>query len=1296
MKLPFGPPPVLPDVQKQLKEYLVRPDRLPIHDYERAQQFWPRQTDPSSLYNYDVTPAGSVLKFDRDPSTGRLLDFREVWVGDQGSTAKNSMSLSRAPGPTNEATRGSANSFPFWPGGFPEPSLDAFTDHLDGDIDFENDLLVVPPNFARGVEFGPDGFTKLTEVDKGTGTEELGPTPPVAAAGKEGRETGVINLTSVLREEEAVFLDLWKDTEADRAKEIKAAAKPAVHALAIDEELAEVVPKEDIVPVLRITETAPLQGPTSTKWAEVLDVSQPVTDFHQRIPDMAKVWEFELDPFQKQAILKLEEHANVFVAAHTSAGKTVVAEYAIALSQKNKTRAVYTSPIKALSNQKYRDFKNTFGDVGLITGDFQINQTASCLIMTTEILRSMLYRGSEVSRDLEYVIFDEVHYINDSERGHVWEEVLILLPAHVSIVMLSATVPNTLEFADWVGRTKQKKMYVISTLKRPVPLQHFLYTGSGGKSRDERFLVLDGDRVFNEAGYRAAVAAKKSRETAFATKYGQRDAGRVQMTPKQEKTMWIGLIDHLQKHDKLPVVAFTLSRNRCDQTSENLSSVDLTTSTEKHRIRAFFQQCIQKLKEPDRELPQVKKMQGLLMQGIGIHHSGILPILKEIVEMLFQEGRVKLLFATETFAMGVNMPARTVLFDSIRKFDGVSMRTLLPAEYIQMAGRAGRRGLDKTGTVIIICKGDVPALATLRDMMLGQPTRLQSKFRLTYSMILNLLRVQKISVEGMMSRSFKELDHQHSQGRYKRQLKAVEEEMERIGGSSQPGANYDQLLEFYCTASEFLQLWADVRSEVLRQPRAAKELVPGRVLLVSHQQHANKLALLLKVEALRKDEYRYKALVLVDRHGPHDGDDEVRLSVKDKPEGESRHRGEAWYKMMSFAAGEAIYVPDGVPDHVVLTLAPEDIFEITNRFIRVNTDIVYDDWTKRQNPRFRDAPVGPTCAQAVQELTELTHNVHSGNVKLEYSLLTRDLRVKDVDIVKKLARVSELRPTLYQFPCTKIANFEQQFEEVFHRKQLAEKIEKLKILQSDQSLSLYPEYMNRVKVLQSLKYIDRNNAVQLKGKVACDIGNHELMITELVLHNILLDLQPAEIAALLSCLVFQQRTSAQPQLTQALVDGTKIIQVIAEGIMLVEDAHGLQQDSGREFEKLNFGLTEVVYEWARGKRRLVLQAAVRPDHGADGRAGGHHRALHPAAERDAARRQGRGPHHRQPRAQAEDGGGLQRHQARHRVRGQPLHLSSTRPAYILYFIHIYGMTRSGTFLINSRFSFSHLKFGFFL
>lgn len=214
---------------------------------------------------------------------------------------------------------------------------------------------------------------------------------------------------------------------------------------------------------------------------------------------------FELDYFQRQAIMRLERRESVFVAAHTSAGKTVVAEYAIALAKKHHTRTIYTSPIKALSNQKYRDFRDRFDDVGLITGDVSINPDAACLIMTTEILRSMLYRGSDTIRDIEFVIFDEVHYVNDSERGVVWEEVIIMLPDKINMIFLSATTPNTLEFSDWIGRTKQRKVFVVSTSKRPVPLQHYLYYD------DNMFCLMKNEGQFRSEEMSAAVQKEKDK-----------------------------------------------------------------------------------------------------------------------------------------------------------------------------------------------------------------------------------------------------------------------------------------------------------------------------------------------------------------------------------------------------------------------------------------------------------------------------------------------------------------------------------------------------------------------------------------------------------------------------------------------------------------------------------------------------------------------------------------------------------------------------------------------------------------
>lgn len=684
---------ILDDPKETLQEYIVN-QKLPIHD---PQPFiLPRESNPINLYHAPLGTASTTLVADRDPITGEILEFIETGLGDAECTAKNSMSMRRAPVRPEQATRGSATNFPFWPGGFDEPANQIESLKLDKSV-FEKNLLTVAPGFSQGLEFN-------TEAKEGSSD----PIEDIAES---------VDLLSIVEDEQSV-LGMWAKNEIS-------SKKAAPTQFEYNEELDEVILNTpNAAPVLDISKTRKPRV-QSMEFAEWVDITQPVKDFEKQVPELAHKYPFELDTFQKQAIIKLENHNHVFVSAHTSAGKTVVAEYAIALSQKHMTRTIYTSPIKALSNQKYRDFKKTFDDVGIITGDIQINPSSACLIMTTEILRSMLYCGSEVTRDLEYVIFDEVHYITDIERGHVWEEVLILLPDHVNIIMLSATVPNALKFSNWVGMTKRKKVYVISTSKRPVPLKHYLYTGHNTETKKELFLIVDSDGHFLTNGYTDAKTAKQKQaqkqdksKNRGSTRSGdnrpnQRGGGSgggggrppfIKMNPKHEGQIWSTLIHLLKQNDELPIIAFSLSRAKCDTYLKTLESLSLTTGAEAGAIRTFFNKCLSKLKPEDRVIPQVLTLQESLARGIGVHHSGILPILKEVVELLFQRGFVKLLFATETFAMGVNMPARTVVFDSFKKHDGKELRPILPAEYTQMAGRAGRRGLDKYGTVILLCK----------------------------------------------------------------------------------------------------------------------------------------------------------------------------------------------------------------------------------------------------------------------------------------------------------------------------------------------------------------------------------------------------------------------------------------------------------------------------------------------------------------------------------------------------------------------------------------------------------------
>ena len=276
----------------------------------------------------------------------------------------------------------------------------------------------------------------------------------------------------------------------------------------------------------------------------------------------------------------------------------------------------------------------------LCAGDVQINATAPCLIMTTEILRLMLYNRHDAIRDLEWVIFDEVHYINDVDRGVVWEESIILLPPYVGLVLLSATVPNARELAAWIGHLKGRAVYVVSTLTRPVPLEHHLFVGTGMRSINQLHKIADAQhRVLLEENYKTAKEfkeekAKKKESLPYGKsgKLAENPTGRLSLN--REKTIWIAVIEMLKQREKLPAIAFVFARKRIFELSEEIASVQLTTHQEAHEIHTFFERSIAKLREHDRQLPQIRSMRQLLKNGIGVHHSGVLPLLKEIVEML--------------------------------------------------------------------------------------------------------------------------------------------------------------------------------------------------------------------------------------------------------------------------------------------------------------------------------------------------------------------------------------------------------------------------------------------------------------------------------------------------------------------------------------------------------------------------------------------------------------------------------------------------------------------------------------
>ena len=426
-----------------------------------------------------------------------------------------------------------------------------------------------------------------------------------------------------------------------------------------------------------------------------------------------------LDRFQEEAITAINHDHSVIVTAPTGAGKTVIAEYAVEKCLQTNKRVIYTAPIKALSNQKYRDFQSEYGDkIGIVTGDVVLNPYAQVLLMTTEIFRNTIFDDIERLQDVSYVIFDEIHYINDIERGTVWEESIIFAPQHIKFVSLSATIPNISSFAEWMQSVREIDITVVEELERPVPLEHHLYFPGFGIGKLEHLNDL--------------------RQTAKRQK--RKDVDQGDDTSKKPKGIInTELIPYLNKQNRLPCLYFCFSRKRCEGNAHYYASSGqhelLETEKQEQILEKFDALCIQFDIVEEKVITDFRK---LISCGIAYHHAGMLPTLKEVVERLFTSGLIQLLFTTETFAVGINMPACTVVFDSLEKFDGVSFRYLKAREYHQMAGRAGRRGIDTVGYVYAQIE---PEYATHDDVSKAISNAIEpiiSQFNLSYSSILNL------------------------------------------------------------------------------------------------------------------------------------------------------------------------------------------------------------------------------------------------------------------------------------------------------------------------------------------------------------------------------------------------------------------------------------------------------------------------------------------------------------------------------------------------------------------------------
>ena len=447
------------------------------------------------------------------------------------------------------------------------------------------------------------------------------------------------------------------------------------------------------------------------------------------IDQFAAGYTFPLDEFQRDSIRVLLEGDSVLVAAPTGTGKTVVAEFGIWESLKRTGRVLYTTPIKALSNQKYRDLRAIYGDhVGLLTGDVSENRDARIVVMTTEVLRNMLLQTPWDLDTVDCVIFDEIHYLADPERGTTWEESIILCPDHVQLICLSATVSNADEIAAWISRG-HRPIRLITHNERAVPLAlHYFYDNKLHLTVDQtgqpvKDFPHTGGELRRQAGRRGGFGRNRT------------ERARPEMDEPQPRE----IIDALAAADMLPAIYFLFSRNDCQAFAERLAIMrpQLVSPRQASLIEQTIEAVLANMRPEDRELAQVQTVSNLARKGIGFHHAGLLPILKQLVELLFSRGLMEVVFATDTLALGVNMPARTVVIGRMSKWDGRRRRLLIPNEFQQMSGRAGRRGMDKFGHVVVPYSPWFSFRETLA-IATGELHPVRSAFAIRYNTVLNL------------------------------------------------------------------------------------------------------------------------------------------------------------------------------------------------------------------------------------------------------------------------------------------------------------------------------------------------------------------------------------------------------------------------------------------------------------------------------------------------------------------------------------------------------------------------------
>uniref|UniRef100_A0A9L0RHX8 Exosome RNA helicase MTR4 n=1 Tax=Equus caballus TaxID=9796 RepID=A0A9L0RHX8_HORSE len=925
---------------------------------------------------------------------------------------------------------------------------DAFGDELFSV--FEDDSTTAP------------GTKKDKEKEKG---KWKGPSGSAEKAGKRFDEKSQSESTNIGKTK--------RDADFDGTDEPIFGKKPRV-----EESITEDVSLADLMPRVKVQSVETVEGCTHEV---ALPADEDYLPLKPRVGKAAKEYPFILDAFQREAIQCVDNNQSVLVSAHTSAGKTVCAEYAIALALREKQRVIFTSPIKALSNQKYREMYEEFQDVGLMTGDVTINPTASCLVMTTEILRSMLYRGSEVMREVAWVIFDEIHYMRDSDY-------------------------------------------------RPTPLQHYIFPAGG----DGLHLVVDENGDFREDNFNTAMQVL--RDAGDLAKGDQK--GRKGGTKGPSNVFKI--VKMIMERNFQPVIIFSFSKKDCEAYALQMTKLDFNTDEEKKMVEEVFSNAIDCLSDEDKKLPQVEHVLPLLKRGIGIHHGGLLPILKETIEILFSEGLIKALFATETFAMGINMPARTVLFTNARKFDGKDFRWISSGEYIQMSGRAGRRGMDDRGIVILMVDEKMsPTIG--KQLLKGSADPLNSAFHLTYNMVLNLLRVEEINPEYMLEKSFYQFQHYRAIPGVVEKVKSSEQQYNKI-----VIPNEESVVIYYKIRQQLAKLGKEIEEYIHKPKYCLPFLQPGRLVKVKNE----------------GDDFGWGVVVNFSKKSnvkPNSGELDplyvVEVLLRCSKESLKNSATEAAKPAKPDEKGEMQVVP--VLVHLLSAISsvrlyiPKDLRPMDNR------------------------------QSVLKSIQEVQKRFPDGVPLLDP---IDDMGIQDQGLKKVIQKVEAFEHRMYSHPLHNDPNLETVYTLCEKKAQIAMDIKSAKReLKKARTVLQMDELKCRKRVLRRLGFATSSDVIEMKGRVACEISSaDELLLTEMMFNGLFNDLSAEQATALLSCFVFQENSSEMPKLTEQLAGPLRQMQECAKRIAKVSAEAKLEIDEETYLSSFKPHLMDVVYTWATG------------------------------------------------------------------------------------------------------------------